>query len=207
VRASVVGLLLAAAFVLSGCQYLFGLAAGGGPIVPGGPVVVPGGSFDPGMFGSFDPGDFGSFDPNDPGFSMPPPTTTYTNGSATVTIDGQATTLGELSGTAGVYEGLGAEVSWTDGAGLYLRFYGEVDSPFGDGFVILDKIADGKHLTTIDPSGCKVAVDKDTGTTLSGTATCAGLRWADAISPTLEPPSASSGEPAFDAEITFRAEP
>ena len=58
-RAAVVGLLVAAAFILCGCQYLLGGMMGA-------PIMLPGESFDPGDFGSFDPGDFGSFDPNDP---------------------------------------------------------------------------------------------------------------------------------------------
>ena len=73
---AVAAVLVGAALVLSGCQYLLGPIVGG-PIYP----------LDPG-FGSFDPGEFGSFDPNDPAFSMPPPEATFTKGSADVTIDG-----------------------------------------------------------------------------------------------------------------------
>ena len=74
-RGVVVGLLVATAFILSGCQYLLGAMMGG-------PMILPGGSFDPGAFGSFAPGDFGSFDPNDPIFSLAPALATYTKGSA-----------------------------------------------------------------------------------------------------------------------------
>ena len=73
-RAGVVGLLVVAAFVLSGCQYLLGGMMGG-------PLVPP-------LGGSFDPGAFGSFDPNDPMFSLPPPLATFTTGAASVAIAG-----------------------------------------------------------------------------------------------------------------------
>jgi hypothetical protein len=78
VRGAVIGLIVATAFILSGCQYLLGGMMGG-------PIVLPGGSFDPGAFGSFDPGMFGSFGPNGPQFSMPPPTATYSKGTASIT--------------------------------------------------------------------------------------------------------------------------
>lgn len=198
-RGAVIGLLIATAFVLSGCQYLLGGMLGG-------PVILPGGSFDPGDFGSFDPGDFGSFDPG-PVFSLPPPLETYTKGSATVTIDGKTTTLGSLNGTAATYEDLGAQVGWTDGAGLYLRFYGEPGSEFGDGFVLLDRVVDGKHWTTADPAGCKVTTAETAAKELSGTASCHGLRWADAIGSGPLDSSFIAGQAPFDLEVTFEAKP
>ena len=102
-RAAVAALFIGALFVLSGCQYLFGMG------IPPGPAVFPG--------ESFDPGDFGSFDPNEPAFSMPPPQVTYTSGSARVTVDGVPATLDKLNGTAATYEDFGTEVTWTDGKG------------------------------------------------------------------------------------------
>ena len=48
-RGAVIGLIVATAFILSRCQYLLGG-------IMGGPVTLPGGSFDRGAFGSFDPG-------------------------------------------------------------------------------------------------------------------------------------------------------
>jgi hypothetical protein len=114
--------------------------------------------------------------------------------------------LGELNGTAGIYPDLGTGVTWTDGAGLYLQFFSGAGSGLGDGYVILDRIADNKHATTADPSACKVAVTQSNAKGLSGSATCAGLRWADAISAPLEP-GVIAGEPPFDARITFEAAP
>ena len=102
---------------------------------------------------------------------------------------------------------MGAQVGWTDGAGLYVRFFGEPGSPFGDGFVTLDRIADGKHWTTLDPSGCKVTIAQSDAKGLSGTATCKAARWVDAISADPLQSGEIKGEPAFDAEITFEAAP
>ena len=113
-RTAVVGLLVAAAFVLSGCQYLLG-GMMGGPVLPS-------------IGGSFDPGAFGSFDPNG-AFSLPPPLTTFTKGTGTVAIAGKTTALDRLNGTASIYEDFGTEVGWTDGNGMYVRFYGEPDRP------------------------------------------------------------------------------
>ncbi len=200
-RAAVVGLLVAAAFVSSGCQYLLG-GMMGVPLVPSA-----GGSFDPGAFGSFDPGAFGSFDPNAT-FSLPPPLATFTKGAATVAIAGKSTPLDRLSGTAAIYEDFGTEVGWTDGNGLYIRFYGEPDSAYGDGFVIIDRIADGQHWTTADPSGCKVTITQDDAKGIAGSASCKGLRWADAMS--VEDPidrNVVAGQAPFDAEMTFQAAP
>ena len=92
-RGVVVGLLVATAFILSGCQYLLGGMMGG-------PIIGP-------IGGSFDPGVFPSFDPNDPMFSMPPPSATYTKGSARLTIDGKATTLGSLERSSRHLQGHG----------------------------------------------------------------------------------------------------
>src|SRR6476659_7048237 len=101
-RGAVVGLLVATAFILSGCQYLLGGMLGG-------PMVLPGGSFDP---GSFDPGALGS---------IPPPDSTYATGSATVKINGASSTYGTLAGPAFLMADLGANAMWTDSHGHYVQ--------------------------------------------------------------------------------------
>ena len=201
-RAAVVGLLVVTAFVLSGCQYLLGGMMG----VPVGPVLG-GGSFDPGDFGSFDAGGFGSFDPGDFG-SMPPPLAVFTTGSASVTVAGKTTTLDTMNSGAAIYPEYGTAIGWTDGDGTYVHFYGETDPTYGDGFVMLDRIANGQHWTIYDPSGCKVTVKQNDAKGVSGTASCKGLRWVDAMS-AAEPgePSLVPGQAPFDAEITFQAAP
>jgi hypothetical protein len=165
-RAAVGAVLVGAVFVLSGCQYLLGM--GPGTILQ----PVPIGSFDPADFGSFDPGDFGSFDPNDPGFSLPPPLVTYTSGTATLTIDGTASTLGKLTGSAALYPDFGTEVTWTDGKGLYVRFGSSPgpQTPTGDAYVIIDQIRDGQHWTSADPLACPVKVEKLNSAGLAGSA-------------------------------------
>ena len=202
-RAAIVSLIVAAAFLLGGCQYLLGTTQS---------TILEqvGGSFDPGDFGSFDPNEFGSFDPNEPAFSLPPPLATFKSGTATVTIDGKATTLGKLTGTAATYEDFGTDVSWTDGKGLYLRFGSapEPGSPLGDEFVLLDWIHDGQHWTSSDPTECPVKVDKLNTAGLSGSASCTGLHWIDAMSMgSAAEPAPIPGEPAFDVAITFEAKP
>jgi hypothetical protein len=202
-RAGLVTLLVGAVFVLSGCQYLLGMGQS--------TILEPvGGSFDPGEFGSFDPSDVGSFDPNGPGFSLPPPLVTYTSGTATVTIDGVAASLGKLNGNAASYADFGTEVTWTDGNGLYLRFGSApiTQSPNGGGYVMIDRIRDGQHWMSSDSTPCTVKVEKMNTSALAGSATCKGLRWMDAMSTMSGPvPEFIAGEPAFDAEITFEAAP
>ena len=159
-RAAVAALFIGALFVLSGCQYLFGMG------IPPGPAVFPG--------GSFDPGDFGSFDPNEPAFSMPPPQVTYTSGSARVTVDGVPATLDKLNGTAATYVDFGTEVTWTDGKGLFLRFSGlpSLFAQQGGAYLQIDRIRDGQHWTSSDPTRCPVTVSKQDATGLAGSATC-----------------------------------
>ena len=202
---AVAAALVAAAFVLSGCQYLLGL---NGLTAPPGASAVPGASADPGAFDSFDPGLFGSFDPG-PDESQPPPIATYTDGTASIAIAGTTTTLGHLTAPGLVYEDFGAAISWTDGAGMYLQFYSDpTGTSGGDGFVELDRIADGRHLATIDPSGCVVKVTTSGAKGLTGTARCTGLHWTDTMGGFDGfDPSPAPDAAAFDAEITFQAAP
>ena len=200
-RAGVVAVLVGAAFLLSGCQYLLGLV---GPL----PQPVPiDGSFDPGLYPSFDPGAFESLEPD---FSMPPPTATYTSGSATLTVAGATTTMERLSGPGFTYAEMGTQVSWTDGKGHFLTLYGtgEPGLPMGDGILSIDRIADGEHWATSNPEGCAVTLTQDDATGVIGTARCKGLRWSNVMTIPIGPgPSFIEAEPAFDAEISFHAVP
>ncbi len=204
-RGAAVAILLAAAFLLSGCQYLLGLnGLNGLPTDPGGL-----GSFDPGVIGSFDPGDFGSFDPANPDESLPPPIATYTSGSAAVTIGDTVTQLDRLTETGTLYAEFGAEGSWTDGKGTYVQFYSDPSGASGPGgFVQLDRISGGQHLAAADPGRCVVSVKKADATGLSGSATCKGLTWVDTMGGFngLTSSPAPIGAP-FDATITFAAAP
>ena len=198
-------LLVGAALVLSGCQYLLGPLAGG-------PVFVPGpgdfGSFDPGEFGSFDPGVFGSFDP-----SSVPPVATYRTGSATVKMGGSSMTLDQLSAPGSYMEYYGGNAIWTDGAGNYLQVFGgragATTLETGGAFLSIERIADSKHLTAADVGSCKVTVRVADKTGFSGSASCKGMHWSDAIAPLdrVGNPVYVGDLPAFDAEITFAAAP
>jgi hypothetical protein len=203
-RGAAVAILLATAFLVSGCQYLLGLNGLNG--TPPGPVI---GSFDPGALGSFDPGVFGSFDPGNPDESLPPPIATYTTGTASVTIGGTVTTLDGLTEPGTLYQDFGAEGSWTDGKGMYVQFNSDPSGASGAaGFVQIDRISGGQHLAAADPSRCKVTVKKADTTGLSGSATCTGLTWIDTMGGfnglTSSPPPI--GAP-FDATVTFEAAP
>jgi hypothetical protein len=199
-RLGIAAALVGAVFVLSGCQSLFGLSAF--------PPPAPG-SFDPGEFGSFDPGE-GSFDPG-PEFSLPPPLATYTKGTASVTVGGKTTKYDHLASPAKVYEDLGTEAAWTDGGGLYLHYYGmlEPGTPDEGAFVTLDRIIDGQHWSSADPTVCTIKLTQSDAKGLAGTATCKGVRWIDTMASFgggLQP-AYVEGQAAFDAQMTFQAAP
>lgn len=183
--------LLPVAFLAGGCQYLFGLGAQ--------PAPDPFGSFDPGAFESFDPGEF----------SFPPPQATFTKGTATVTIGGVETVLDKMPNPGSMYAEYGLDAIWTDGNGLYLRFFGTAGpGTLNPSFLSIDKIADGRHWTTSDLTGCKVTVDHADATGIAGSGTCTGMRWTDAMAgyngvslPYVE------GEAPFDLAATFQATP
>ena len=210
-RGAGVAILIAAVFLLSGCQYLVGL---------NGLTGLPGSSF--GAIGSFDPGassDPGpspdprvTVDPEEsfgPDESIPPPAAIYSSGAASVAIGGTVTKLDRLTESGALYVDYGAEASWTDGNGMYLQFYSDPsDASSSAGFVQLDRISDGQHLATADPDACVVRVKAADTKGLSGTATCTGLHWIDTMAGfNGMAPSAPPVGAAFDATITFEAAP
>jgi hypothetical protein len=170
---------LVAAAILGGCQYLMG------------------------------------YGPYPPEYPMPKAAATYKSGHATVTLDRQpAFELGELTDGGTLDPTFGASATFRNADGWYLRIMGA--SSGGNvysvpAYMTLDRIVDRQHWTTLDSSRCVVTVTKADENGLAGTATCKGLRWSDALSNGfgsggLQPPYIS-GEPAFDAEITFEATP
>ncbi|MEO5884993.1 MAG: hypothetical protein ABIQ58_05700 [Candidatus Limnocylindrales bacterium] len=178
-QGGLVALVMIAALVVGGCQYLFGL------------------------------------DPTEPGFepyASPRPLATYTTGRATVDIVGGATVvLDRLSSPASLLADYGADTAFT-GEGWFVRVYAAASSfgPLGPGgYLQLDRIVDGQHWTSADPSRCIVTVDLVDTTGLRGSATCKGLRWTDALGSGFMPiqPAYIEGQPAFDAEIIFEAKP
>jgi hypothetical protein len=181
-----VAVAILATLILAGCQYLYGLT----PMPP----------IDP--FGSFDPGAFESPGPE----LMPSPVAIFESGSAEITIDGTTTTLDRLTGAAAVYGMFGTNAVWTDGKGLYMRYYGPGEGIDQGGFVSFDRIQGGSHWTTLDP-GCKVALTKSDKTGLAGTASCTNVRWSDAMGGFEPGSSFIEGEPPFDTEVTFEAGP
>lgn len=185
-RAAILATLALTSVVASGCDYLLY-----------GTPFAPGGSLDP----------EGSFDPGAP-FK---PLATYTSGTANLTIDaGAPIVLDQLSKGPHLFEMMGADVSWNDGHGLFVRFSG-IDQGTLDDFttITLDWIADGRHWTVWDAySACKVDVTSGPDAKgVAGTATCKGLRWSDSMagmSSGYEPAYVESEAP-FDAVVTFEA--
>jgi hypothetical protein len=178
-RVAALVLALVAAATLGGCQYLLGLD----PTIP-------------------------------PDFGMPKPVATYKTGHATVTIDKEpALELRELTEGGTMDPSYGASATFHDGAGWYVRVMGATaggTAYFSPSYLTLDRIVGNQHWTTVDSSRCVVTVTKADEKGLAGSATCKGLRWSDALSMGLgssfQPPYIT-GEPAFDAEITFEATP
>ncbi len=185
-RARAVALLGASiALLLVGCEALLGTAFGSGP----------GGNF--------------------PSAS---PIAAYTTGTATITIKGGETIkLDKLAADSDVNSLFGSNVRWTGPSGWNMRLNGagsEAGFGTGSGFLSFDRIVDGQHLTTYDPSRCIVQVEVIDAKSLDGTATCKGVEWYDA----LDLPFGGAGPfgeggpkeldlPKFDAEVTFEAFP
>ena len=147
-------------------------------------------------------------------FPSPSAIASYSKGAATLSIDGgQAVTLGRVAAGSGVDAAFGSHVRWSSADGWNLAISGAGSSPmFGESaYLTLDKIADGRHLTTYDPGRCIVTIDVADAKAIRGSATCKDVEWYDALEMqnfggfASEPPD--SGEPKFDAEITFEATP
>ena len=147
--------------------------------------------------------------PIDPEVPFPSADATFTSGTATVELEGETITLDQLVGGGTLSESFGTNVTWTNGEGWYLTFYGY---PGGDGFdeeayLSLDRLFDSQHWVIYNPERCVTTVDANGPDGLSGTAVCRGLKWSDYFSAFSEygAPVEIPGEPAFDADITFEA--
>lgn len=186
----VLALAVGAAFVLGGCQYLFGLT----PLPPG-----------PFPMESFDPSEFASIAPD---YTIPPPLAAYKRGNASVTIDGKTTKLNRVQGSLMPTE-YGTEATWSDGNGLFFRIIGSGEPGDAYGwYVVVDRIRDGAHWTTAEATTCAVNVTQADVDGLAGSTTCQRVRWVDAMA------NFRNGEPTFvddvapfAMKVTFRASP
>ena len=79
----------------------------------------------------------------------------------------------------------------------------------GSAYLTLDRIADGQHWTTFDPSRCIVNVKVADAKELRGTATCKGVEWFNALDLPFTTTTAPKplDQPKFDADVTFEAHP
>jgi hypothetical protein len=152
------------------------------------------------------------------GDAFPSAAATYTRGKATVTIltsgRRQLITLDRVSPGPHLYTEFGAEVRWLNDDGWALALFAPAQgTPFGGppSTVWIDHVAGNLHLTTqtFAENRCIIDVTKVDATAISGTATCKGLRWTDALASTtfLNTPQPVASEPPFDAEIVFEASP
>jgi hypothetical protein len=139
----------------------------------------------------------------------------YQTGHATMTIGDQTIKLDQISPGPHLMRDLGAEVYWFNDAGWGLRLSGGGGaSAFAmPASVAIDRVRT-TYLSAMDDNGeCKVKLDEIDEQGLRGTATCTGLRWADMLRGGIGGYGDTggdrydTGEPPFDATITFEALP
>ncbi len=220
-RTELAVLLVMAATLASGCQYLVGIENTLRP--PTGDVAEP----PIGDVSSPAPDDISSpptgdvVEPEDdagnpdatiaPTDPFGPAEATYHTGTASIRIGKDVITLDRLASPGTYFKEFGADVIWTGADGWYVQLggakanIGPVDIP---AYLAFDRVHDGQHWVSWDPDGCKVTIKKADRGGVSGTATCKNMRWVDAIATSLaEEPTPIPGQPAFSATVTFRATP
>jgi hypothetical protein len=143
------------------------------------------------------------------------PIASFSEGRATIAIDGgEPIELNDVGAASGIDAMFGSNVTWSNADGWHLRVNGAGATFGGDiappemSYLSLDRITDGQHWTTYDPTRCIVDIEVADETAIRGTATCKGLEWydsLDAFSGTTQPKAVDA--PKFDAEITFEATP
>ncbi len=151
------------------------------------------------------------FDPDNPfpSFPIPSAQASFSTGSATLVIGDETIVLDELVGGGAMQDDFGTQVTWTNGGGWYLSYFGTPDMGFGaeTHYVSLDRLFDTQHWMTDDPSRCVTTTTQADANGLVGSATCRGLEWADffSVRSGLGYPTAIPGQPIFDADITFES--
>jgi len=156
-------------------------------------------------------GGFGAFPEELPSSS---PIVNYAAGHATIAIEGGETIeLEALEPESGIDSLFGSNVSWSNADGWHLRVSGAGVDPSGGlapaeiEFLTLDRVTDGNHWTTYDPSRCIVDIEVADESAIRGSATCKGVEWYDALGNFGLGEPSEVDEPPFDAEITFEATP
>jgi len=227
---TVVGLLIFTTTITAGCDAVAPQPSSpGGASVTHSPVPLPltGGSdtpvsltpdASPGRSTSDDPGSTpgpdDTPDPEDspePADPFGPAEATYRTGSATLTVEKQVIALDRLAGTGTYFAEFGADVIWTGDDGWYVQLGGAKPSagPVGiPAYIALDWVHDGQHWTSWDEDGCRVTILEADPGGVRGIATCANMRWVDAIAGALaEEPTPIAGQAPFSAAMTFVARP
>jgi hypothetical protein len=184
------------ALILSGCELLLG-----------------------GMFGG------GAF-PGDPdgGFPTPSLQATFTSGTATIVITragvsgSETVTLDRLAPGATLTSMVGANASWRNDDGWALAVMAFEPGQFGGpgaigGDLSMQRVSGTNSWTTADFTAaprCIVEIAELSVSGLTGSASCRGLRWIDALSGPggfsgSDTPVYVEGQDPFDAEVTFAA--
>lgn len=141
-----------------------------------------------------------------PGADLGAATTLYGTGTATMTIDGEAIVLDQVSTTSQLMTGFGPDVYWFNEEGWGLRLSGGGTGLFMPATVSIDRVRT-TYWSAIDyGNACRVTVAQADEKGVKGTATCTGLQWTDIL---RGGPAGGyvEGEDAFDATIEFAAAP
>jgi hypothetical protein len=132
---------------------------------------------------------------------------TYTTGHATLAIDGEDIELTQIAGVGTFEAEYGTQVTWTDGAGWYLTFYGYSEDEFAESsYLSLDRVSENQHWVVYDPYRCVTTTTQADASGVVGSAICRGMNWSDYFGAnSVLGPTTIPGEPPFDADITFEA--
>lgn len=150
-----------------------------------------------------------SFDPN-ASYPFPSPLVTYTSGAATLTFENETIVLDQLVGSGTFDQDYGTDVTWTDGTGWYLSYYGLSSVPGvpdDPAYVSIDRVFDANHWIVGNAERCITTLTEPGPEEIGGTVICRGLRWSDYFGSfgLTGVPEYIDGEAAFDVEIAFEA--
>ncbi len=155
----------------------------------------------------------GGWPPVDEG--MPEEIGRYTSGSATMTLSGgmeERVTLELVPGSNAMTQ-IGTQLQWrTQGWALALSgYWDEPGVTFGSwGSLQVDRLTADAHWQTSDWEGrCDVDFEELDESSASGTASCQGLLWLDALMGPIGfgMPTTIEGTEPVDIEIVFEARP
>jgi hypothetical protein len=143
------------------------------------------------------------------------PIATYATGRATVKLGTETLVLDRIAPGPHVYKAGTVELYWYNDEGWGMRLMSFQDSGLLGEFSDLsfDRVQT-TYWTAMGGSGsggdCAIRIERADATGLHGSATCTGLRWLDQLhggTMSGNGPPFVEDQPAFDATVTFDAEP